>query len=359
MAFNYKDKDQLVNDVIESLKVTLPDNVDYSDGEPLRTIIEALMQELDLQYWQMEQVYDSAYIESAVGEDLDKLVKILGVTRELGSKSAGNVTFSRTTPASEDYLIDAGTLLSTLPNADGEVFQYETAESAMLLTGEIQIIVPISSIDVGIKYNITANTITVINTPPTGIEFVNNNQGTNGGFDIEEDDLLRARAEKALEASGLGTVEALDYHLSNISLIDKVKVYDMLRGIGTVDIIVLGESIPMTAEKFQECVDVADKTRAAGIDVLLYEPEVVFINVNTILTMEGKFQVSKFRDEVVAVIDDYVNGLNIGEPLIKNQLERKILNVSERIDDVVISSILNNIIINFNQVIRTQSITVG
>lgn len=358
MAFNYKNKEQLVNDVIETLKTKLPINVDYSDGEPLRTIIEAIMQELDLQYWQMEQVYNSGFLETAIGEDLDKLVKILGVTRINGAKSVGNVIFSRITPAAESYFIEAGTLLSTKPNNDGVIFQFETLENAVLEAGEVAIEVPIASIETGVVYNVTAQTITVINTPPIGIESVINNVGMNGGYDIESDEQLRKRAETKLESSGLGTVQALSYFLSNIPLIQKVQVYDMYRGIGTVDIVILGESVPMDAAKFQECLDIVEKTRAAGIDVLAYEPTIKNVDLDVVLTMEDRFQVETFTPEVIKVIDDYINSLNAGESLIKNQLERKILNISDRIDDVEITTVSGNIPVLYNEVIRTQNIIV-
>jgi uncharacterized phage protein gp47/JayE len=137
-----------------------------------------------------------------------------------------------------------------------------------------------------------------------------------------------------------------------------VKVYDMIRGIGTVDIIVLGRTIPMPSDLFQECLKVADETRAAGIDVNIYEPDVVYIDVDVELTMEGKFQVETFEADAIKRIDAYVNNLNTGQALILNQLERTILNTSERIIDVKIHTISSNITTEYNEVIRTRNITV-
>lgn len=358
MAFEYKDREKLVGDVIDNLKLTLPQNTDYSTGEPLRTLIEAIMEELDLQYWQLQQVYDSAFLETSTSDDLDKLVRLLAVYRHQGAKSIGNVEFGRVLTASEDYFIGAGTLISTLPNAEGEVFEYITTEDALLVAGQKAVNVPIESIMPGLKYNIAPFTITVINTPPIGIESVANPNGTSGGFDIENDEDLRERAEQKLEASGLGTVGALTYHLSNIPLIDKVQVYDMLRGIGTVDIVLSAKAIPMPNSLFIECLKVADETRAAGIDVLVYEPDVIYIDVDAVVTMEGKFQIETFRLAAIKSVDKYVNNLNAGQTMILNQLERSILNISDRIRDVNITTINGNITAEYNQIIRTRSIIV-
>lgn len=358
MTFYYKNREELVRDVINQLMLTLPPNTDYSTGEPLRTIVEAVMHELELQYWQMEQVYNSGFIDTAAGDDLDKLVKLLGVYRNTGVKSIGVAEFYRQTPASEDYFIEAGTLVSTLPNSEGETFTFETIGNAMIKVGEYNTLVPIQALEPGSKYNLAPNTITIINTPPIGVESVINRQGTDGGFDIESDESLRERAENKLEATGLGTVGALTYHLSNIPLIEKVQVYEMLRGIGTVDIIVLADSIPMPADLFKECQRVTDETRAAGIDVVVYEPNVIYIDVDAVLSMEGKFEVETFELEAIKQVDKYVNNLNTGQTMILNQLERSILNVSERIRDIKITTINSNITAEFNQVIRTRSITV-
>lgn len=357
MTLEFKDKDQLVQDVIDAISSKIK-NIDFSDGEPLKTIIEAIMNELDLQYWQLGQVYDNSFIDTAYGDDLTNLVKILGVIRREPVAASGIVRFYRSTPATLDYTIPAGTIVESLPDSEGNVNKYQVTKSVTLLTGQTSINANITATEPGLKSNIVANRIIIINNPPIGIESVVNDEAIIGGEDEETDDELRTRAMDALEASGQGTILALTNKISNIAGVKSVEILDMIRGIGTVDILVLGDSLPMPSSKLTEINQLAQDTKAGGIDILIYEPTTSTVNLDITLTLESNVVLADVNGLVNTAIDNYFATLGIGDSFIKNQLSKFILNNTEdKVIDLIINTPSNNVTVTSTGIIIKGTVT--
>ncbi len=86
--------------------------VNYSFGEPSgitdvnpgsvsRTLVEAIAREFEFLYAEMENVYTSAFIDSAKGNALDLVVSILGVARLPPQHAIGPIIFGRETDPDE------------------------------------------------------------------------------------------------------------------------------------------------------------------------------------------------------------------------------------------------------------------
>lgn len=357
--FDNTDKDTLVQNFIDSISENIDFEIDFSDGEPLRTIIEAVMQEMELQYWQLEQTYDGSFIDTSYGDDLTELVKILGIERKIATNATGSVKFYRETPADFDYFIPLGTLVSTLPNGFGESIQYETILDATLLTGQTEIVVNIKAIEPGISRNVISNKILIINDPPLGIESVTNTAPIIGGEDEETDDNLKLRTKSILDTVGLGTINALKNKINNIAGVKDVSVLDMARGIGTADVLVLGDIIPLSQLKKDEINLVISSTKAGGIDVLLKEPTINTVNVSVTLTLDTGVLLADVSQNVQTAITNYFNTLIIGETLYKNQLSKSILDSNLKIIDLNITSPATNIVVGSQEITVIGTVTIG
>jgi uncharacterized phage protein gp47/JayE len=68
---------------------------DVNPGSVTRTIVESVAIEMDYLYAQMNQVYNSAFIDTATGKSLDLVVSMLGVNRKPSGYAMGMVTFGR------------------------------------------------------------------------------------------------------------------------------------------------------------------------------------------------------------------------------------------------------------------------
>jgi uncharacterized phage protein gp47/JayE len=108
-----KDKDyKLDNNMVEwLLKGKKPDNhteffvnyrvkspqliTDVYPGSVIRTMVESVAFEIGYLYDQMDQIYNSGFIDNATGKSLDLVVSLLGKTRNKAEPATGEVIFSR------------------------------------------------------------------------------------------------------------------------------------------------------------------------------------------------------------------------------------------------------------------------
>lgn len=68
---------------------------DTNPGSVLRTIVESIGKELDHVFDQMDGVYKSGFIDTAMGDALDHVVALIGMERKPPTRSMGHVTFWR------------------------------------------------------------------------------------------------------------------------------------------------------------------------------------------------------------------------------------------------------------------------
>lgn len=74
---------------------------DVNPGSVTRTIVESIAREFEFFYSQMENVYLSAFIDTAKGNALDLVVSILGVSRLPPQNAFGTIVFGRDTDPDE------------------------------------------------------------------------------------------------------------------------------------------------------------------------------------------------------------------------------------------------------------------
>jgi uncharacterized phage protein gp47/JayE len=105
---------------------------DINPGSVVRTIVESLALEVDFLYAQMNQIYNSGFIDTAIGKSLDLVVSILGIIRKMPGFATGEVTFGRNNePGEVEILREAhvydgknrfglkNTIVKSIKNAEG------------------------------------------------------------------------------------------------------------------------------------------------------------------------------------------------------------------------------------------------
>jgi uncharacterized phage protein gp47/JayE len=181
---------------------------DRNPGSVTTTLGEAFAREFAVVHKQMEQIYLSAFVDSADGSSLDHVAALLALTRKDAKFAGGEVLLKRTTPADGDISIPAGTLLST---ADGRNF--ETTDKRTLRRGQLSVVVPIRAQVEGPAGRVDKNQITNINRPIFGIEAAINDAPTFFATAKETDDELRRRIRGTLERAGKSTTNAIKFSL--------------------------------------------------------------------------------------------------------------------------------------------------
>ena len=113
-----KDSDyRLSGNMVEWLHAEKPDNntpffvnykldgpqeiTDINPGSVVRTLSESVALEIDYLYAQLNQVYESGFIDTSTGKSLDLVVSMLGINRKEAGFATGEVTFGRKTEPGE------------------------------------------------------------------------------------------------------------------------------------------------------------------------------------------------------------------------------------------------------------------
>lgn len=125
MTLTTQTSQEIANYIISKLIENNEEITDYNIGSVLRTIIEALANQIGLDgdenniYTQLQNVYNATRITTAIGDDLDQLGALVAVNRFDGDKSSGNVTFIRQTEGTSNITIPVGTQVGTSPADEG------------------------------------------------------------------------------------------------------------------------------------------------------------------------------------------------------------------------------------------------
>jgi uncharacterized phage protein gp47/JayE len=78
---------------------------DINPGSVVRTIVESVAREMDFINAQMNQVYNSAFIDTATGKSLDLVASLLGISRKMAGFATGEATFGRDSDPGETEVL--------------------------------------------------------------------------------------------------------------------------------------------------------------------------------------------------------------------------------------------------------------
>lgn len=353
MALQIKEFDQMVDDTITRIIDSGIGITNASPGSVVRTLVEAILPEIDVLNYNTMQAYASKTIDNAIGEDLDDIAGIFGTTRFSATYSTGTVTFSTTEASDQDISIEYNQIISTRQSPNGDFLEVMiTDEDAVLLAGQTSITVNVRCVTPGNIY-IPSGALVVMSTPIIGISDVVNDTPITGGSDIESDDELRIRVKGAWDRLGKGTSAALKTSLEELEDVTDVMVIDMIDGIGTVGVVVVTDIIPPPTDVDELIRATIASTKSAGIRVDIVYPTIVYVNVS-VQTTVGEV------DVIGKTIVDYINTLGISDSFIINQMERRVLSAIIYDDaDITTLSPTSNVMISGTQVIKSGTITVN
>lgn len=345
--------DTMVSDTLR--RITNSTNINnVRPGSVVRTMTEAVLAEQDIQYYQIKRIFDGMDIDSATGEDLERLIKILGVVRKNATPCVANIVFGRSEPYATDIPIPYGSIISTRADTDGNTIEFKVLnKDAYLPAGQTEVVVQCTAVEDGVQY-VSANTLIVMNKPILNIEYVNNPDNVYGGSDKEDDDSLRARAKNVFATLGKATISAVENAVMAIDGVLDVICIDCARGVGTVDLIVNPDMIPPRQELVDQIDAALYNTKAAGISVEIVYPTVIDTDITVNILNDATD-----ADTIGNAILEFIKSLGVSDTLIINQLERAILNVCGPQADIQTISPKTNIPITSTQIIGCGTITIN
>jgi hypothetical protein len=299
---------------------------DINVGSVTRTLSEAIGREIATVYQQINQAYLAGFVNTAQGQALELVVSILGVKRITKDFPVGLVTFFRDPGAANGNItIPEAVLLST---AKGEA-NFVTVESRMLQRGQVRVDVPVRATMSGDAGIVAAGAITTLSQPISGIVRVTNFDATVRAAEDETDTQLRNRAKAVLRGLGKATIAAL----SNAIIEQSAKLAEAFdpngppgkrTDPGTVTLLIESKS-----ERFPSVRNAVEQTRAAGVLTTLVARYVFLkprITLTSTVSGAGK---AKLVQEVIAKMQEYVDGLSAGDPAKGEELLKGISSVKD------------------------------
>lgn len=114
----------------QELQTEFGQNIDLTDSSVFSTLTEVLGAVLsENQEESIQDVYQSAFIETATGRDLERVVALLGLQRRDAVHATGVQRFSASGKVTQNYVIQRGTTVQT---ASSTPIQFETTEVTTL-----------------------------------------------------------------------------------------------------------------------------------------------------------------------------------------------------------------------------------
>jgi uncharacterized phage protein gp47/JayE len=253
---------------------------DLNVGSVVRTLLETVALELAVTYQHLDFIYQSAFLETAEGRSLDKVVALVGIRRLASGHPVVKVRFERKPGTPGRIAIPAGTALT-----DKSGNRYLTNEELVLEPGE-------STREV-LAAGDTPGTAEVgegeLDRPEViiaGIDKVTNLQAARRLSQPESDDELRRRARGAFQGVSRGTLDALRFHLLSIEEVKDVSITEEPNGVpGEIKIdVAFFEETPEARARVEERIR---QVKPAGIRVISEAAARRRVNVRVALTLAG------------------------------------------------------------------------
>lgn len=286
--------------LLQKMLAQIPDTYDKRDGSPIPTALGPAAFVLAGFYLSLNQVQKQAFVQTAVGQSLDYLATLAGLTRYPASAAVRLGVFNTAVPV--------GARFSTINGADSINFvvtapaeganQYQlTAETPGSIGNDYSgPILPITNIP-----GLTSAQITDILVP---------------GDDTETDEELRVRLITALNDRPFGgNIASYRTDILAIDGVGAVQVYPTWDGGGTVKCAILGaDYLPASEElvkNVQTAIDPVTQGQGLGLapigaKVTITAPETVTVNVEATIVLSSGYSLEQVKPLIEAAIESYL-----------------------------------------------------
>ncbi len=165
---------------------------------PLGVFLRIFAWTLNLLFSSLEDVYNSRFVDTAVGSSLYNLGRSIGLRLLGAQKSIGYLTFY----GDDGINVPEGYIAETISG-----IQYITLRMGIITNGSITL--PATAVVPGPEGNTAERTVQIITNPQSGISSVINEAAFEGGRNTETDDEFRKRYYKSVDFAGGVNIEAI------------------------------------------------------------------------------------------------------------------------------------------------------
>ncbi|TQN47689.1 putative phage protein gp47/JayE [Humibacillus xanthopallidus] len=291
---------------------------DLNVGSVARTMLESVAREIALVELLMENVYRSAFIDTAEGSNLDKVVALVGVKRRPAGVATTRVRFTRAPGSTGQITVPTAAVVA---DADGN--RYATVAPLVLEPGEPSREVLAAGISKSTPA-VAANAIDRLEVLIAGIASATNEAPAAVAASAEPDDELRRRARGALAVAARGTVHALKFGLLSIPGVKDVAITEFPNGVpGEIQVDVAYER-QGDADLEADVVSRIEELRPAGVRVITAAARMADVRVRVSLTLTGdgvtSTELASLQEDLELRVVDHIRSLPPGGTLRQAQV---------------------------------------
>lgn len=254
--------------ILDRMKNRIKTEADRREGTWTADNLQAVANELARIYSEdIETILPQAFVVTATGKNLDNCCSDYGITRRAATAAEVIVQVQGEAGTYVGVELYAGDITFTVP----EMF-------TILRTDNMVSVRAVCS-QPGDAGNVAAESIDRAN--DRRITKVLNPDAAEGGFDMESDEALRERTlEHIRTPANSGNIAHYIQWAKEVSGVSKVRVYDLARGPGTVDVVIIADGNEVAPQKLIEAVEEnIEKQRPIGADVLVVSGQGVDISI--------------------------------------------------------------------------------
>lgn len=209
---------------------------------------------------------------------MDKRVNEFGVYRKLGTEATGEVIFE----GKVGTVIQNGTIISYNDLLFVVIKDIEIGSEIEQNTSQVQ------ALEVGIRYNIPANTEFKLQNEIGGITKIYNNLAFQGGTEIETDEELKERFYKIQKNQATsGNKAHYEEWALEVEGVYNAKIYPRWDGAGTVKVLIFGENNQaVDSEVIERCKQHIEEEMPIGCTLTIATPSPLDINISASIKLE-------------------------------------------------------------------------
>jgi uncharacterized phage protein gp47/JayE len=308
---------------------------DVTVGSVVRTLLETIAFELALTNQQLEQVYKSAFVETAEAESLDRVVALVGIGRFAGGYPVAKLRFTRKPGTGGSVTIPSGT---SVTDDDGN--RYLTTSLVTMEAGESTREV-LAAGETSATPEVAENALRFLEVVIAGVSDVTNPQASRKLTAPESDRDLRLRARSVFHGTVRGTIDAIRYGLTSIAGVKDVAITENPEDPGTLGIAVAYSDESDDVKKLVQLR--LDELRPAGIIVRMEKVLKVTVSTAIDLTLGGAAlpaaEVAAITKEAVAKVETALKGMPPGASVRKAPLLAALLGDPRIVDASITLSV--------------------
>lgn len=359
-AYFSKSTDQIVRQALTKLSRTTT-ITSTGPGSIARSLIEIISDDIGAFYSTLDFNLNQSVVATATGRALDLIGALYNTKRkQLSDLAATNASmgafyFYLTSPSGLNIVIPRGTRIETPGDETlGQVFSYVTTEEATIPAGRLRAYASIRPMFEDSIFTAGINTLTSHNyAAPGGVDvYCTNPKAISATTGYELDDDYRTRIIKSVRTTGGGTAEAVRFAALALPGVRDVRVRQAPYGLGTFEVLVVAEDYSVSLGMVDYVRTTLEAVRPVGVRMLVKRPELLHVDITAKVSLKSGLNITTegVTRRVNNAILRYLNSLSVGDQLVYNQMISYILEATEVISDVTITSLS----VNGKQILRTN-----